>query len=283
MTKRPTSRSMRAGHALARTDDSRFAKPDELVTARFEKGSSLSLPAAKALNLMIAHAAGEAWRAGSHRITRGELRAIGNMTNAEIEGLLDELSAVRFKVEATSDRGRKLLRRRPLFVILDNEETDAADDRVEFEFEGSIRQILARSDHYTVLYKQTVLAFDSKYALKLYEIGARQVRIGQALNVTVPELRDMFGVPEGKIGRWPDFKRYVLDLAFAEVNQLADFCGSWQVARTRGRVVERVSLAFARKDSAGVEQAHRDREATRVERRGRRKGVTTVVENADAP
>lgn len=273
---------MRVGHLLASSSDSRFAKPDELVTAKFEKGSSLSLPAAKALNLMIAQAAGDSWRDGSHIITRGELRAIGNMTNKEIEAILDELGAVRFKIETKSERGRQLMRRRPLFIILDNENSDQSDDRIEFEFEKSMRQILSKSDHYTVLYRKTMLAFDSKYALKLYEIGARQVRIGKALKLTVAELRNLMGVPEGKIVRWPDFRRYVLDSSFTEVNQVADFFGSWQVEMKRGRVIEKVSLAFAHKEPAAVEQAHREREATRVARRGRRKGAETVIQPMDS-
>lgn len=277
-SKTPTGRTMRAAHSVAKVDDGRFAKADELVSASFDKGTGLSITAAKALNLMIATAAGEAWKDQTHRIRRGELRAIKHLTNVEVEELLDELAAVRFKIEGVSARGRRLLRRRPLFRFIDEEADGQDDDVIEFEFDTLIRGVLERSDHYTVLYRQTMLAFDSKYALKLYEIGARQARIGQALDLSVDELRELMGVPKGTFARWPDLRRYVLDRSFIEVNQVADFMGSWKIAKQKGRIIQRVTLAFAPKDAAGVEQAYRDREAHRAVRRARRKGTEEVVQ-----
>ncbi|MBF0336144.1 MAG: replication initiation protein [Alphaproteobacteria bacterium] len=276
--KKSLGRTAKAAQAVAtRTDGAGFVKADELVLAKFEAGKGLSITAAKALNLMIAAAAGEAWKDAPHRITRGDLRRIRHLTKADIEALLDELAAVRFKIEATSARGRRLLRRRPLFRSIDEEADGADDDEIEFQFDDQIRKALAASNHYTVLYKKIMLSFDSKYALRLYEIGSRQVRIGHSLIQSVPELRELFGVPEGTFKGWNDFRRFVLDKAFAEVNQVADFEGGWAISKRHGRAVTAVSLAFAPKDELARAVAAREREAHRTVRRARRKGTEEIV------
>lgn len=268
---------MRAAQAVAVSGD-KLAKADELITAKFEKPTGLSLTGIKALNLMLATAAGDAWIDKTHKITRGQLRTIKHLTNKEIEDILDELSAVRFKIEGISSRGRQILRRRPLFRFIDEEINNSDDDSIEFEFDEIIRNVLSKSDHYTILYKQTMLSFDSKYAIRLYEIGARQVRIGHRLEVTIQDLRELFGVEEGKIKAWNDFRRFVLDLAFKELNQVADFFGSWEVLKRHGRTVQMVSLAFAPKEPEAIEQARRDRAAHRSVRRVRRKGIEKIAD-----
>lgn len=261
-----------------RSDGKAFAKPDELVKATLDS-RRLSLPAHKALNLMIAKAAGEAWRDQAHKITRGELRAISNLTNSDILAMLDEMSEVRFKIEGTSERGRAVLRRRPMFRVLDEEQSDSDDDEIVFEFDPTIRKIMATSEHYTALITSAVLAFDSKYAARLYEIGARQVRIGEALKVSPAKLRELLAVPEGKMKGWADFRRYVLDLAQAEINQVADFTMDWRAEKHRGRVVTQVSIAFVEKDAQAKAEAEAMRKAHRTVRRGKRKGAEIVVEN----
>ena len=282
LTPQTTKKPPRTRRAMAavpvRSNGESFAKPDELVKATLDS-RGLSLPAHKALNLMIAKAAGDAWRDQSHKISRGELRAIGNMPNAEIMAILDEMAAVRFHIEGTSDRGRAVLRRRPMFRILDEEQSDADDDEIVFEFDPTIRKIMATSEHYTALITSAVLAFDSKYAARLYEIGSRQARIGEALKVSPDKLRQLLGVPEGKMKGWNDFRRFVLDKAQIEVNQVADFTMDWRADKHRGRVVTQVSIAFVEKDAAGKAEAAAMRTAHRSVRRGRRKGAEIIIED----
>ena len=66
-----------------------------------------------------------------------------------------------------------------------------------------------------------MLAFDSKYALELYQLGAllyrRDVPIWRG---DVATLRAKLGVPDGTYSSFADLRRFVLDAATAEINQL---------------------------------------------------------------
>lgn len=271
-------RSMKAAAAVAAKGDHAFAKADELVQASFERGGSLSMPASKILNLMIAKAAGDAWKDQVHVITRADLRAVKHLTNAEIEVILDELAAVRFKIEGKSARGRRLIRRRPLFRMIDEESTESDDDQIEYEFDPLIRGILARSDHYTVLYRATMLAFTSKYALKLYEIGSRAVRLPDfCWEGTVHDLRELVGVPAGKLRGWKDLRVNVLDKAKVEIDQLAHFTMVYASSKTRGRTVERVRISFVYKTPAGTEEAWQELQRPKIGRKARRRGQVEEI------
>src|SRR3546814_14874996 len=81
-------RSVRDGHAIV--------KAGEFIEARFGAGTSPSFAARKTLALLIAKAAGEAWRPGSHVIAKRELRGTHN-ANDRIQDTLDELMDVKFQ------------------------------------------------------------------------------------------------------------------------------------------------------------------------------------------
>src|SRR3546814_4488788 len=114
-----------------------------------------------------------------------------------------------------------------------------------------------------------LLAFDSKYALELYQLGAllyrRDVPIWRG---DVATLRSKLGVPEGTYGSFADLRRFVLDAATAEINQLVpQFSVAWEVAKRRGRKVTEVAITFRRKAPIAVvaaEEENEDRKSTRL-------------------
>src|SRR3546814_15654025 len=67
--------------------------------------TTLFRSARKTLALLIAKAAGEAWRPGSHVIAKRELRGTHN-ANDRIQDTLDELMDVKFQMPSTSAQGR---------------------------------------------------------------------------------------------------------------------------------------------------------------------------------
>src|SRR3546814_19063197 len=86
-------------------DGRAIVKAGEFIEARFGAGTSTSLAARKTLALLIAKAAGEAWRPGSHVIAKRELRGTHN-ANDRIKDTLDELMDVKFHMPSTSASGR---------------------------------------------------------------------------------------------------------------------------------------------------------------------------------
>src|SRR3546814_17338361 len=71
-----------------------------------------------------------------------------------------------------------------------------------YRFTRRARDLLKDSEAYALLHRATVLAFDSKYALELYQLGAllyrRDVPIWRG---DVETLRAKQGVPEGAYSR----------------------------------------------------------------------------------
>src|SRR3546814_20244966 len=74
----PIGRTMKAASTISVRDGHAIVKAGEFIEARFGAGTSPSLAARKTLALLIAKAAGEAWRPGSHVIAKRELRGTHN-------------------------------------------------------------------------------------------------------------------------------------------------------------------------------------------------------------
>ena len=64
----------------------------------------------------------------------------------------------------------------------------------------------------------------SKYSIRLYELIERRIKMEQQGEYFTPEqLRDLLGVPKGKLKRFADFNKHCLKPAVAEVNEITDF------------------------------------------------------------
>src|SRR3546814_3517862 len=97
----PIGRTMKAASTISVRDGHAIVKAGEFIEARFGAGTSPSLAARKTLALLIAKAAGEAWRPGSHVIAKRELRGTHNAKD-RIQDTLDELMDVKFQMPSTS-------------------------------------------------------------------------------------------------------------------------------------------------------------------------------------
>jgi len=126
--------------------------------------------------------------------------------------------------------------------------------------------------NYAVLNRAVVLAFESRYSVTLYERGAwlcgrQHDRVWRG---TVPQLREILGVPEKAYRNWTELRRNTLDLAVPEVDQLGHFTTTVSETR-RGRQVVGVALTFAPKRLPEMEATERELAAPRAGRKARRK------------
>src|SRR3546814_1519224 len=87
---------MKAASTISVRDGHAIVKAGEFIEARFGAGTSPSLAARKTLALLIAKAAGEAWRPGSHVIAKRELR--GTHRSEEHTSELQSLMRISYAV-----------------------------------------------------------------------------------------------------------------------------------------------------------------------------------------
>ncbi|WP_256960061.1 replication initiation protein [Sphingobium sp. Z007] len=225
-----TGRTMEVARIEKERGSDTIVQPRELVEVRYARGVSLSLSARKVFALMMHQAAGDAWRDQEHRIAKRMLRGSHN-SNDRLTETIDELMGIFFAMpdKVDGDHGRRT------FQMIEETFEGGEQGWLIYRFTRRARDLLKDSEAYALLHRATVLAFDSKYALELYQLGAllyrRDVPIWRG---DVETLRAKLGVPEGAYSSFADLRRFVLDAATAEINQLVpQFSVAWDVAKRR--------------------------------------------------
>lgn len=277
-TEEPIGRTMKAAFKASKTlPATEVVKAGELVEARYAKGAAPSAAARKVLALLIQAAAGDAWKPGPHSMLKRDLRGSHN-SNDRLDEIFDELQTILMRIDTVAPDGRaaKLVSPVIAYRVEHLEEDDKA--RVWWEFSEPARRAMQGSDYYAALNRGTLLAFESRYSVTLYERGCLLAgRRDPRWRGTVEDLREVMGVPAGKYSGWADIRRKVVEPAIAEVNQLADFVAAYTVETgSRGKVT-RVELWFRPKAPEERNAAARELEASRVGRKARRSGTVEDV------
>lgn len=245
-----SARAMRVAAALARKGGEEFVKPGRLVEVRFVRGQSLSLTASRLLALMILTAGGDAWRDVSHRMRKSDIRR-GHKGNERIVDMLEELHRTLFAEDDKSWRGKRATKRFSLIQASWEEVEDEGKETgwIEWQFTPDARRLIQESQTYAVMNRQAVLGFRSAYSLKLYEEGALRLHRRQPVwKVDMVGLRAALGIDPDKYADFAQLRRKVLQVAKAEIDQLAHFTVEWDEVR-RGRAVIELAFRFAPKDA----------------------------------
>lgn len=122
---------------------------------------------------------------------------------------------------------------------------------------------MRHSDHWAVLSKRAVLAFESRYSLRLYELISLRKDLFFKSEETFPlgDLKNRLGVPKGKLAKWDHFKSRALEPAIAEVNHLSGFTVRYEMVK-EGRFVIAVRLKWAERRRASARPRTRSCRAT---------------------
>jgi plasmid replication initiation protein len=91
------------------------------------------------------------------------------------------------------------------------------------------------------------------------------------------------GVNPGRYQDWADIRRKVVEPAVAEVNQIAHFTVMYRIETGPRNKVTAVEFWFQLKDLSDVVAAEREREASRIGRKARRKGSVEIITALDLP
>ena len=267
-----------------RPDD--LIAPGEVLDLRFRDGAkTLTLRASKLLHLLVDAAGPDACANKVHSIPIERLNGTFHVSREEFVETCRELFGTTVRMEIDTKRGRAE-KIGPMLADVERDLDDGDGSEVRFELSPVLRLVLARSNHWAALSRKAVMAFESRYALRLYEVVA--IRSGLSSKSTetfdLDDLRSRLGVPPGKLTRWIHLRQFALDAAIAEVNQLSGFHVSYEPVK-RGRSVTAVRLTWAVQGAHGRAAAARELEASRVGRKARRTGTAEVVieDNADLP
>jgi hypothetical protein len=274
----PVGRTMKAAHIASRTvPNDEIVKAGELVEARFAHGAAPSGAARKVLALLLHQAAGDAWKPGPHCIRKRDLRG-SHDSNDRLDRIFDELQSTLIKLETVAPDGRPAKLTAPVMAYRIEHREDDDRSLIWWEFSDLARTVMQGSDYFAALNRGTILAFESRYATTLYERGCLLVnRRDPRWRGSVDDLREVMGVPTARYRDWADIRRKVVEPACAEVNQLAHFVATYKVeAGARGKV-NAIEFMFRNKDLPAIEAARREREASRIGRKARRKGTVVKV------
>ena len=150
-----------------------------------------------------------------------------------------------------------------------------------YSFDKRLVDLLEPSARWGQISLPVLMSFSSKYAVSLYENITQSVNLRHITNATytIDEFREMMGVPSGRYAVYGDLNRHVIKPSVTEINALAHFEISVLPIK-KGKKVDQIMIAWARKSEEAHHEALRERDRPRV---GRRARLTNRIEHvADA-
>lgn len=249
----------------------------ELVDMRFRHGSALSLRAAKLFCLLVQEAGIAVADQVQHRVPYAVLNETFHKSREDLAEAIDELHSTVVSVRVTSRNGRDYIKSGPILSDVEREAEDLADAEIRFEFSPALRRVIGSSTHWAAVSRRAVLAFESKYSLRLYLFLSLRARLRKTgADFDLDELREILGLRPDTLSRWQDLRRYALDPAVAEISHLAGFHAAYMPVK-RGRKVTGVRLLWGLKSAAELAATHRELERPRLGRTARREGLVETV------
>jgi len=268
----------------------RAERSDELVASGrqvdmvFKQGQkALSLRAQKLWHLLVKQAGVKLADNVTHTMALSDLyqTGLGHMTLAERIDTLRELQTtlVEVTVPSAKIKGRMRVISGALLDYVARDEDDRGD--LEWSFSRVLRTVFANSNHWTVLSRRAVMAFESRYSLRLYELLALRSGLNYktAETFTLDDLRSRLGVPVGKLSRWVHLRQFAIEPAIAEVNQLAGFRVSYEALKS-GRAVTSVRLSWEIKSGSDRTATKRELDGPKVGRKARRENAVEQINGA---
>lgn len=101
-----------------------------------------------------------------------------------------------------------------------------ADGYLKFEFPAGLIPVLKEPRRFARLRIHFLLGLSGKYAVTLYEILESVANMrNPVLELEIEKLRQWLKVPEGKLDRYVDFKRFVLEPGIRQINEDSEGAG----------------------------------------------------------
>jgi hypothetical protein len=233
-----------------------------------------SLAALKLMHLMIATAGGRMAEPVRHEIRLSDIRKIDGMdnhTHTSLTPLFEELRAATLTHDDT-EKKRIVIGGILDQALLDYKHEVSGDTLLSWYFGRSFIDMAEKSNHWAIMDRQTVFHLTSKYSVLLFQYvsSLTNLKHTNSKTLSVPELRAMLGVPEGKLPRFADLNRRGLEVAITEINQLSRLTLTATFHKI-GRTVASVEIAWEEKPDPTETKRELDR--PKVGRKARRDGT----------
>jgi hypothetical protein len=237
----------------------------------------MSLRAAKVFHLLIQGAGVRITDDREHRMTYASLNEVFHLTISELEAVIDELHTTILKLKLTREDGTNYTKSGPILSDAERDDENTTQAELRYTFSPTLRRAIQDSRHWAVISKQAVLAFQSKYALRLYTLISLRVGLRKTSEVFLLEdLRHILGIPPEKYPLFGNLKQKVLAPAIAEINHLAGFQVGFTPQR-HGRSIAAIRLFWGIKDQEGRIDAAKELERSKVGRKARRAGLIELI------
>ncbi|NVO25747.1 replication initiation protein [Donghicola mangrovi] len=259
------------------SDPDTIVAAGELVNMRFMQGSSLSLRAAKLFCLLIQEAGIEVTEDKQHSVPYSIINETFHKSRDELVSAIEELHSTSISVRVVEDGRKPYTKSGPILCDVEREDEDAIGAEIRFEFSPTLRRVIANSTHWAAVSRKAVLAFESKYSLRLYLFLSLRAGLRKTSETfTIDDLRDVFGIAPDKLTRWADLRRFAIEPAIAEINHLAGFSSTYEPIK-RGRRVNAVKLNWGIKAHDQRIEALKELERSRTGRTARRQENTETI------
>jgi hypothetical protein len=254
---------------LHRGGEGSFVKPGELIEVR--EMEPLTLQDRRVWNLLMVNAWDRITEDTEHVISKSILRGSHDSTDRLADTIRRLMSTL---VEARIVREGKVstLRVQLLGPTVESKDRDGL-----LHVLPELRDIMLHSRHWGRLQAQVMLSLSSKYSLILYEMVQKRANLTMTMeDFTLEDLRRILGVPQGKLGRYQDFRRKVIDPAVTEVAALSD-CHVKATPIKSGRSVTGYRLQWVKKDQEGLKRAYAELQKHKAGRRSRLMGTVDMT------
>lgn len=258
-------------------DQTKTVLPAEVAQGVYMQNAP-SLAALKLMHLMIGTAGGRMADDVRHEFRLSDIKKIDGMDNhtrKSIVPLFQELAAA----VLTLDDPIKMTT--IIGGLMDGAKVDyrhevSGDVMVTWYFGRTFREMAAESNHWAILDRQAVFHLGSKYSVLLFQYIAslQNLKHVTSKRFTVPDLRAMFGIPEGKLTRFSNFKAKALSHAIDEINSDLTRLHLTVTYHKVGRTVAEVEIGWAVKDDLTKVKAELDR--PKVGRKARQDGTAEM-------
>ena len=258
-------------------DQSKTVLPAEVARGVYMRNAP-SLQALKLMHLMIGTAGGRMADDITHQIRLSAIRQIEGMKNhdrASLTPLFEELRGA-VLTHDKPDQMRVIIGGLLDEAVIDYRHELTGDILVSWSFGRSFRRMAEESNHWAILDRQTVFHLGSKYSVLLFQhiaslAGLRHVH---EKTFTLPDLRAVLGMPEGRMERFSNLNQRVIQPSIAEINQLSRLTLTATPNKV-GRSVVSVTIGWAAKNDPAA--AKREIAGSKVGRKARRDGTVETV------
>lgn len=255
-------------------DQTKTVLPSEVAQGVYMKHAP-SLQSLKLMHLMIAKAGGRMADDVRHEMRLSDLKRIAGMMNhtrTSLVPLFEELSAAVLTVNDSEKMTTTV------GGLLDQAKIDyrhevSGDVLITWTFRTTFKELARDSNHWAILDRQAVFHLGSKYSVLLFQhiSSLQNLKHITSKRFTVPDLRMVLGVAEGKSARFSDLKRNIIEAAISEINSDLTRLHLTATYHKIGRTVAEIEIAWEVKEDLARVKAELDR--PKVGRKARQSGT----------